>query len=781
MGAPTHGGVPVSADAPTATQYPDLLAAALRYAELGSAVFPCDPRGKCPIGRLAPNGCKSATRDRDRLRAWWHDVPGANIGLAVPAGVVVLDVDGEDGRASVEGEALPPTPTALTGRGAHYWFRLPEGLTARNGAGLRPGLDVRARGGYVVAPPSVHPSGHRYEWAPGLAFGDVPLADSPEWLADLLRTRDPKPNPVAPTRTAPLPDDDSLPPYVRAAVAEECARVASAAVGTRNDTLNAAAFALGQLVGAGALRELTATAELESAAGACLLPMAEARGTIRSGLDAGRAEPRDLSHLDRPSGGNGHSRRHAAPGAAESADGAPDTPDPGEEPSEGATNHGTDQDLAARLVAQHGADLRFVPGMGWHAWDGRRWARDEALTIERWAGMTARALWADVGHAEGKAERRRRMGYAWRACSLQGRKAMVTLAREQPGVLALRDALDTDPWLLTTLDGTVDLRTGDLRPHRRDDLVTRLAPTAWDPAGSCAEWLAFLNRVLPDPQVREYASRLVGYSLTGLTTERVFACCFGPTASGKSTFAAALRAVLGDYAGTVSVGALTRSPNACMDDERAAVEFDGPRLLFGSEAERGVRWRLNVLKRVAGGTDEVTARPLGCETYRYRPRCTVWLMTKELPHADPEDGAFWARCQTIPFPVSIPEEERDPHLPDRLAAEAPGILQWEIGGCLAWQAEGLKPPVAVRAAGAEYREREDVVGQFLAECTERDPNGVLSAADLYASYREWCEHTGERPAKQRLFSERLPRHGLTNQRGTGGVRQWAGVRWLSEG
>jgi len=341
-------------------------------------------------------------------------------------------------------------------------------------------------------------------------------------------------------------------------------------------------------------------------------------------------------------------------------------------------------------------------------------------------------------------------------------------------VLALRDALDTDPWLLTTLDGTVDLRTGDLRPHRRDDLVTRLAPTAWDPAGSCAEWLAFLNRVLPDPQVREYASRLVGYSLTGLTTERVFACCFGPTASGKSTFAAALRAVLGDYAGTVSVGALTRSPNACMDDERAAVEFDGPRLLFGSEAERGVRWRLNVLKRVAGGTDEVTARPLGCETYRFRPQCAVWLMTNELPHADAEDGAFWARCQTIPFPVTIPEDERDPHLPDRLAAEAPGILQWAVQGCLAWQAEGLKPPPAVRAAGAEYREREDVVGQFLGECTVRDPHGVLSAADLYAGYREWCELAGLRPVPKPVLGRRLRAHGLDSEHRRSG-EHWVGL------
>ncbi|HQK95059.1 MAG TPA: phage/plasmid primase, P4 family, partial [Armatimonadota bacterium] len=645
----------MSADAPTATRPTDLLDTALRYAELGYPVFPVEPRGKRPLGRLAPHGLRDATARPERIRQWWAAAPDANIGLAVPAGVLVLDVDGEAGRASVDGETLPSTPTAQTGRGAHYWYRLPDGATARNGAGLRPGLDVRALGGYVVAPPSVHPSGHRYAWAPGLALGEVPLAEAPDWLVALLRERT-RPEGVEPT--APPADHAALSPYVEAALRDECARVASAPVGTRNSTLNAAAYALGQLVGAGALGELTAMAELESAAGACLLPMAEARATIRSGIAAGRAQRRDLSHLDTPRGGNGRKRAQEAAGAVGAAAGYPDTPDAAEDRPAAVADHCTDLAMADRLVARYAADLRFVPGRGWHFWDGRRWAPDEALTVERLADETARAVWREVGQADGRAERDRLIRFATRACSRRGQEAMVALARHRPEVLAVRDTLDADPWLLNTLDGTVDLRTGELRPHDRGDLVTRLAPTAWDPAGGCAAWLAFLNRVLPDPAVRAYVARLIGYSITGLTSERVFVCCFGPTASGKSTFAATLRAVLGDYAGTVSVGALTRSPNACMDDERAAVEFDGPRLLFGSEAENGSRWRMNVLKRVAGGADEVTARPLHCETYRFRPQCTVWLMTNELPHADPGDGAFWARCQTIPFPVSIPEEER---------------------------------------------------------------------------------------------------------------------------
>ena len=568
-------------------------------------------------------------------------------------------------------------------------------------------------------------------------------------------------------------------PYVREAVACEVEEVAAAPRGGRNNRLNRAAFALGQLVGSGVLNEATAIAELHRAAAACGLPRAEAEATIRSGLTAGRAEPRDLSNLAGHPGGNGRKRAQEAPGAVGAAAGYPDTPDAAEDRPAAVADHCTDLAMADRLVARYAADLRFVPGRGWHYWDGRRWAPDEALTVERLADETARAVWREVGQADGRAERDRLIRFATRACSRRGQEAMVALARHRPEVLVVRDTLDADPWLLNTLDGTVDLRTGELRPHDRVDLVTRLAPTAWDPAGGCAAWLAFLNRVLPDPAVRAYVARLIGYSITGLTTERVFVCCFGPTASGKSTFAATLRAVLGDYAGTVSVGALTRSPNSCMDDERAAVEFDGPRLLFGSEAENGSRWRMNVLKRVAGGADEVTARPLHCETYRFRPQCTVWLMTNELPHADPGDGAFWARCQTIPFSVSIPEDERDPHLPDRLVAEAPGILQWAIQGCLEWQSEGLQPPALVRAAGADYREREDAVGQFLAECTERDPQAEVSAADLYVSYRGWCDASGLRPVAKPVFGRRLRAHGLASSHRRSG-EYWVGVALSGE-
>jgi DNA-binding transcriptional ArsR family regulator len=135
-----------------------------------------------------------ATTDAAIIRAWWKQWPDANIGIALPANAIVLDVDGGEGLASLSGKHLPPTVCARTGRGYHYYFRIPKGA-ARNATGLRPGLDVKTAGGYVLAPPSRHESGTEYEWVDCLAPGEIPIAECPQWLRALLRERKPSPTP----------------------------------------------------------------------------------------------------------------------------------------------------------------------------------------------------------------------------------------------------------------------------------------------------------------------------------------------------------------------------------------------------------------------------------------------------------------------------------------------------------------------------------------------------------------------------------------------------------
>jgi hypothetical protein len=270
-----------------------ILKAAANLARHGLAVFPCQPRGKAPLGSLAPHGVHDATHDPEIIRGWWRAEPLSNIGLACGAvsNLFVLDVDpghgGEDSLASLVGchGELPRTVESLTGGGGrHLLFRHP-GFPVRNLVGFYDGLDNRGDGGYILAPPSVHPSGRRYRWAP-----DNPRepAEAPGWLLAIVKE---------PERTLVVPEARPVvipSRYAAAAVRRACAAVAGAAPGKRNSMLNSEAFGIGQLVGAGVLDIRDAAMALAEAAFECGLSGEEIERTLQSGLNAGTARPREM-------------------------------------------------------------------------------------------------------------------------------------------------------------------------------------------------------------------------------------------------------------------------------------------------------------------------------------------------------------------------------------------------------------------------------------------------------------------------------------------------------
>lgn len=164
---------------------------ALRYAKRGWPVFPLKPRSKEPLGLLAPNGFKNATIDPETIRAWWKDEPEANIGIPTGAGTFdVLDVDPRNGGADslsrlASEHSLPDTLTSHTGGGGKHIFFKHSRRKLRSACGLLPGIDLKSDGGYIVAPPSLHPNGRRYEWTKSHNVSDTKLAKQPGWLLKL--------------------------------------------------------------------------------------------------------------------------------------------------------------------------------------------------------------------------------------------------------------------------------------------------------------------------------------------------------------------------------------------------------------------------------------------------------------------------------------------------------------------------------------------------------------------------------------------------------------------
>lgn len=440
----------------------------------------------------------------------------------------------------------------------------------------------------------------------------------------------------------------------------------------------------------------------------------------------------------------------------------------------------TDLGNAERLVTQHGTDLRYCHPLGaWFVWDGRRWNTDNTGEVMRRAKDTVRAMYGEAALLDQSDERQALVKHAQRSEEARRLRAMIDLATSEPGIPVTVDELDTDPHLFAAANGTVDLRTGKLRDHDRADLITKLSPVEYDPEAGCARWLSFLEGIGLTGDLGAYVRRLAGYSLTGLSTEQILAILYGTGANGKTTLLEGVRHVAGDYGAQTATDTLMDRAQGTIPNDLARLR--GARFVSAVETDEGRRLAEGTVKRITGG-DAIAARFLNREWFEYRPAFTVWLAANHKPTVRGTDEAIWRRIHLVPFTTTIPEADRDHDLPDKLRAEAPGILAWAVGGAVEWYRDGLNPPAEVRQATSSYRGEMDTLGDFLTECTTEDEADYVTKADLFAAYVKWCEDSGERPLSQRQLARRLSERGLDDyQQPTGDrARCWLGVRLTTE-
>ena len=425
-------------------------------------------------------------------------------------------------------------------------------------------------------------------------------------------------------------------------------------------------------------------------------------------------------------------------------------------------------------MRDHGPDLRYCyPWKSWLVWTGTHWQRDTSGAVMRLAKQTIKHLARQVedlddGHAKAL------LAHIKASLSTVKLKALVECAQSEPGIAVQPENLDTHPWLLNCANGTLDLETGTLRPHARADLLTCALSVAYDATAVCPTWDAFLWRIMAGNQsLIAFLQRAIGYALTGIIREHVLLILWGSGRNGKSTLLNTIRTFLGPYAMKAPSELLMVSNNDRHPTERA--DLFGKRFVAAIETEQGRRLAEVFVKEATGG-DYIRARRMREDFWEFPPTHTVFLATNHKPLIKGTDTAIWERVKLVPFTVTIPAEERDTTLPDKLAHELPGILQWAVHGCLQWQQAGLGEPEEVQHATAGYRAEMDVLGQFLEDCCLVGANYRTKAADLYEAYKRWCEQQGVPYDLQRQWGMALTDRGYERFTNNGAWYRGLGLR-----
>lgn len=439
----------------------------------------------------------------------------------------------------------------------------------------------------------------------------------------------------------------------------------------------------------------------------------------------------------------------------------------------------TDLGNARRLVRRYGDSARYDYNRKlWFAWDGTLWTEHAEHAVMRMAKETVTALYADAARIDDPDKRQALIKHALRSESAKSLRAMLDLARSEPGIQADAAKFDTAPHLLNVLNGTIDLQTGELREHRREDMLTKLAAVNYEPRMSSPLWNAFLDRIFNGNQsLIRFMQRAIGYTLTGETGEQCLFVLHGEGANGKSTLLEVMATLTGNYSTPVRTEALMKHKwTGASGHNEDIANLRGARFVSAVETEAGQKFAEKLLKQITGG-DTITASRKHEHNISFRPAFKLWLAANHKPEIEGTDEAIWRRIHLIPFDVTIPEPERDHNLSKKLCAETElsGILAWCVQGASEYYRDGLGVAEEVKRATAEYRNEQDSLAEFITELCEVQEAATVSASQLYNCFEEWCRGSGDEVPTVKAFAAMMKAHGFKAGRNNRG-KFWHGIR-----
>ena len=429
----------------------------------------------------------------------------------------------------------------------------------------------------------------------------------------------------------------------------------------------------------------------------------------------------------------------------------------------------TELATANRLKQHHGQDLRHAKGYGYLHWTGRVWAVSEKGAARLAYGMGKIIRQEAAKHKDPDVAK----AFFQHARSIErseGTRAILSIAKALPGIDGDDIEWDFDPWLLNCLNGTVDLRTGEFREHRREDYLTKIVPVPYVPKATAPRWGRFLQEIFQgDRDVVDYFAWLCGYALTGNVNHDLFVIAWGSGLNGKTTAISTLQRVWGeDYSQQIDAEELLQQKYGRHSTGIAALR--GARLVVAQESGESRRLNEALVKGLSGG-DKVRARFIGMDGFEFFPCLKLVIVTNHKPVIKDDSLGLWRRVRLIPFERTFQPDERDPELRNTLQLEREGILSWAVQHATRAATEPTLP-AKVRVATEAYRGEQDTLGQFIAECCAVAKDLSVEKGRLYRVYTEW---TSGRCDSHMMFTAKLRARGFDEFRDRAGNRCWIGI------
>lgn len=664
--------------------------------------------------------------------------------------LVVVDLDDDEARAWASEQGLATGPVVATGKGWHHYF------SADGNADLVKiikfaghNMDVLTKGGMVLAPGSRHPNGGVYEWIDSTE----PLVPLPGWIRKGGRQAQAGASPEA-VRTN-VGKNDETPEAAVIHMAHGA--MPTVTEGGRNDQMHKVAAAARGKEGLEYNEIVARLIEENERICSPPLPQSELETIARSAMryDAGM-------------------KRYSV----------------------------TDEGNLMRLIDILDGNLRYVSNAGmWIAWNGKQWVEESELMIQYLARRSNAMILGEIKNPSLDADERKALMKHYNRSMSHGRiDSVAKMAKADPNLWIDATELDSDPFLFNCPNGTLDLRTGKLRAHSREDFITRMGKVDFKaelmdvPFDDLmkSSWIRFCRGMFSDYETREmedgtieYFQRLMGYWLTGNTKEQKWFLWRGTGANGKSTTTKVLSRIFGDYAIYLDVKSFMKQGR---NSEANMARARGMRLVMTSEPSPGSQLDETLMKTATGG-GAVEARFLYQKPFAYVPTWKIMMEANSRPQVSGGDEGNYRRIQELDFRGNFmqwPSERSEQYhygfsrsIDSDLSAEIEMIFAWMVAGCLKWWKGGLQAPKRVEHASTQYREEMDTIQSFLADVAIRSRHYKVSSKELNECYRLWAIANGEDPERSaRWLSFRLTEKGMEKTTIQKGVRGYSGMMIL---